>query len=224
MHQNSLTQRDSCSGYGVTKSFASAARARRSPRHRRWRQLLTSCDLDLDGLTRPLEAPGKRDFLICGPPRTGTALATAQLFQPPDVVTVMEPWDAMRIPAVELLRSELATISVLQRGRLDVQALRSGGEVAWVRDGEQANPVDYSDDTLVGVRFPAFRRYLDLLPNTRYIDCLRHAVDVISSFRRTGGRLAEGLEYDIAFHRAMNTELTEATDDPRSAGSSSSTG
>jgi hypothetical protein len=199
------------------ETLASAARVRLSPRHRRWRRLLASCDLDLDELPRPLEALNERDFFICGPPRTGTALVTAQLFQPPEVVTVMEPWDAMRKPAAELLcsiREELSRTGSLQRGRLDIQALRTRGNVAWVRDGEQANLVDYSKDTLVGVKFPAFWRYLDLLPDTRFVVCLRHPVHVISSFRRTGGRLAEGLEYDVAFHRAMNSELIEATENP----------
>jgi len=67
---------------------ARAAARRLSPRHRRWRRLLDSLTLDPDHLPRPVEAPGTRDFVICGCPRTGTALLTAMLFQPPRVVTV----------------------------------------------------------------------------------------------------------------------------------------
>jgi hypothetical protein len=194
---------------------ARAAAARVSPRHRRWRRLLDGLTLDPDALPRPVAAPGARDFVICGCPRTGTALLTALLFQPPHVVTVMEPWDGMRLPPAELfasLRAEVAT-GRLGRGRLDLAALERDGAVRWCRDGEVPHPVAAAPDHLLGVKWPAFWRYLDLLPDTRFLVCLRDPVAVVRSFARVGGRLGEGLEYDTPFNRAMNDALTAATGD-----------
>ncbi|MEZ4617184.1 MAG: hypothetical protein R2867_16975 [Caldilineaceae bacterium] len=37
------------------------------------------------------------------------------------------------------------------------------------------------------------------------------SIEVINSFKQVGGRLAQGLEYDIRFNRRMNKELTAAT-------------
>jgi hypothetical protein len=189
--------------------------ARISPRHRRWRRLLSSLTLDPDRLPRPVPPPDRADFVICGSPRTGTALATAVLYQPPSVVTVMEPWDGMRLPPDELfasLRAEIAGGS-LQRGRLDVAALEARGEVGWCRDGEITSPVPTSPGFRLGVKWPAFWRYLDLLPETQFVVCLRHPVETISSYKRQGGRLGEGLDYDVEFNREMNRELTAATAD-----------
>jgi hypothetical protein len=189
---------------------------RLSPRHRRWRRLLAGLALDPDRLARPVPAPDPRGFIICGCPRTGTALLTAMLFQPPAVVTVMEPWDGMRLPPAELfasLRAEVAT-GRLRRGRLDLDALDREGAVRWCRDGELPRPVAAEPDHLLGVKWPAFWRYLDLLPDTRFIVCLRHPLPVVESFARQGGRLAEGLDYDVPFNRAMNDELLAATADP----------
>lgn len=196
---------------------AVAGLARRlSPRHRRWRRLLDSCTLDPDALPRPLAPPGPRDVMICGHSRSGTALVTAALWQPPKVVTVMEPWDAFRLAPAELFdsfRSELATTGVLSRGRLDIDALERQRAVRWQRDGERSFPVSFDDETILAIKMPAFWRYLDLLPETRFIVCLRDPLEVISSYGRVGGRLAEGLDYDIAFNRAMNDTLLGSTDD-----------
>jgi hypothetical protein len=195
---------------------ARAAAKRLSPRHRRWRRLLDSLTLDPDRLPRPLAAPGTRDFVICGCPRTGTALLTAMLFQPPRVVTVMEPWDGMRLPPAELfasLRAETAT-GRLQRGRLDLSALEHDGTVRWCRDGEISHRVETGPDHLLGVKWPAFWRYLDLLPTTRFLVCLRDPTATIQSFAREGGRLAQGLDYDTPFNRAMNEALIAATPMP----------
>lgn len=195
---------------------ARSAVATVSPAHRRWRRLLASLTLDPDRIHQPLEQPSAADFLICGVPRSGTALLTAMLFQPPTVVTVMEPWDALRLPPAELfrsLRSELAT-GMLHRGRLDIGALLSRGEVAWCRDGERPHPVETGPDTLVGVKFPAFWRYLELLPGTKFLVCLRDPAEVVRSFDQTGGRLGMGLDYDVPFNARMNSELLAATDDP----------
>lgn len=188
---------------------------RLSPRYRRWRRLLDSLTLDPDRLPHPLPAPGARDFIICGCPRSGTALLTAALFQPPDVVTVMEPWDGMRLPPAELfasLRSEIAT-GRLGRGRLDLPALEREGAVRWCRDGEIPQPVEARADHLLGVKWPAFWRYLDLLPDTRFVVCVRHPAAVVASFAHTGGRLGGGLDYDTPFNHVMNDALRAATAD-----------
>jgi hypothetical protein len=188
---------------------------RLSPRHRRWRRLLDGLALDPDRLPRPVAPPGPRDFIICGCPRTGTALLTAMLFQPPAAVTVMEPWDGMRLAPAELfasLRREIAH-GVLHRGRLDVAALERDGAVRWCRDGERPHAVAAAPDHLLGVKWPAFWRYLELLPSTRFLVCLRHPAAVVDSFAHTGGRLGEGLDYDTAFNRVMNDALEAATAD-----------
>jgi hypothetical protein len=189
-----------------------------SPRHRKWRRLLDSLSLDPDGLGRPLTEPTARDFIICGAPRSGTSLLAAVLHQPPQVITVMEPWDGMRLAPADLfasVREEIAQTGWLRRGRLDVGALRSKGEVRWGRDGEFPHAVATSQDPLLGIKWPAFYRYLALLPETKFLICLRHPVEVINSYSKQGGRLRYGLEYDIAFNRKMNTYIRAATgEDP----------
>jgi hypothetical protein len=176
---------------------------------------LGSLTLDPDRLQHPLREPGPRDFIICGAPRTGTSLLTAILFQPPEIVTVMEPWDGMRLAPDDLfgsIRDELARTGRLERGRLDVGALSSEGEVRWGRDGELPHRVVTAHDYLLGIKWPAFHRYLDLLRQTKFLVCLRHPVEVVNSYTKQGGRLHQGLEYDIAFNRKMNAHLREATD------------
>lgn len=189
-----------------------------SPRHRAWRRLLSGLTLDPDALPDPLPGPGPHDFLMCGSPRSGTALLVAMLYRPPQVVTVMEPWDALRMPPHDLfasLRGEIVHTGRLTRGRLDVAALQENGVVTWCRDGERPHAVaTEGDDFLLGVKFPAFWRYLDRLPDTRFLVCLRDPVEVVASYENTGGRLAEGLDYAVPFNRAMNELLTAATDDP----------
>ena len=194
------------------------AAAAASPSYRRWRGLLRSLQFDPDSYPGPWREPGPRDFIICGVPRSGTALLTAALFQPPQIVTVMEPWDAFRMPPADLfesLRVEINTTKVLSRGRLDIARLVEHGLVRWCRDGERPYPVDVDADHVLGVKFPAFWRYLDRLPNTKFLVCLRHPKDVVRSFRKTGGALGSGLDYDIPFNRRMNTELRAATADSR---------
>ena len=188
-----------------------------SPRSRRWRRFLRSLPLDPDRLSRPLASPGRRDFIICGPSRSGTTLLCAALFQPPAAVTVMEPWDGMRMPPAELfasLRREIASTGRLARGRLDVPALRRDGAARRLPEGRASVAIRVGEDYLLGVKWPAYWRFLDLLPDTKFLVCIRHPFQVVASFKRSGGRLAEGLDYDTRFNRAMNGWLLSATRDP----------
>jgi hypothetical protein len=185
------------------------------PRRRRWERLLRSLDLDPARLPRTVEQPTVRDFVICGLPRSGTSLLAAALYQPPASVVVMEPWDALRMPPAELFRSlrdEIET-GTLRRGRLDVETLRRAGEVRWGRDGDFPHAVEVDEDYVLGVKFPVLWRYLDLLPSTKFLVCLRHPAEVVQSFASSGGRLAEGLDYEVTFNREMNDELRGATED-----------
>jgi hypothetical protein len=128
----------------------------------------------------------------------------------------MEPWDGFRLPPADLfasLREEIKQTGGMARGRLDGDALAAEGAVRWGRDGEFPHKVDVDPGYLLGVKWPAFWRYLPLLPDTKFLVCVRDPVEVITSFKRTGGRLASGLEYDVLFHRAMNAELERATGD-----------
>ena len=187
-----------------------------SPRARRWRRFLRDLPLDPDLLPRSVEQPGPRDFIICGSARTGTSLLSAALFAPPHVVTVMEPWDGMRMPPAELfasIRREIQDTGRLTRGRLDLTALSEDGAVRWTQDGGSERALEISDDYLLGVKWPVFWRYLELLPHTKFLACLRHPIDVINSYAHAGGRVAQGLHYDTAFNRAMNRSLLDATDD-----------
>ena len=184
------------------------------PRHRRWQRLLGSLTIE-PGVTPPrVEDLGARDFMICGSSRSGTSLMCAALYQPPTCMTVMEPWDAMRLPPTELFRSIRDEIAggVIRRGRLDVDAL-ARGSVSWGRDGGFPHPVEARIDHLLGIKLPAFWRYLEYLPDTKFLVCVRHPFDVIKSFEMSGGRLSQGLDYDVAFNRSMNEELRTATDD-----------
>lgn len=188
-----------------------------SPARRRWIRFLHNLPLEPERLESPLAPPGPDDFIICGSPRSGTTLATAALFQPPSVVTVMEPWNGMRLPPKSLftmLRQELDSTGMLQQGRLDVDALMQEGVTRWCLDGDSQLPVPTEPAYLLGVKWPAYWRYLSLLPETKFIVCLRHPFETIASYKKAGGRLGEGLEYDTAFNRAQNEALTDATSDP----------
>lgn len=188
-----------------------------SPGRRRWIRFLHGLPLDPDKLAGPLAAPSANDFIICGSPRTGTTLLCAALFQPPSsVVTVMEPWDGMRFPPADLfasLRAEIDTTGFLRRGRLDVAALLREGAARWCRDGEVKTLIDAQRGYSLGVKWPAYWRYLDVLPDTKFIVCLRDPLEVIASYKKTGGRVGIGLEYDTAFNRTLNDAL-RATRDP----------
>lgn len=177
-----------------------------------WDATLT---LDLDALPDPLPAPGPRDVLVCGASRSGTTLLSAMLFQPPASVCVMEPWDALRLAPAELFASLRAEVreGALRRGHLNVPALRARGEVATCTQHEVHVPVACDADHLLAVKCPVLWRYLDRLPATRFLVCVRDPREVIASFVRSPGRLAEGLDYDVPFNREMNRRLRDATGD-----------
>jgi hypothetical protein len=190
---------------------------RLSPRRRRWERFLHELPLDPSELNSPLEQPGPDDFIICGCPRSGTTLLAAILFQPPRVVTCMEPWDGMRFPPAELfasLRDEVETTGKLSRGRLNLNELRRSGQVKWSPEGKADTEVSVEAPWLLGVKWPGYWRYLGCLPGTRFIVCLRDPSEVIASFKAAGGRLGQGLEYDTRFNRELNGELLEMTGDP----------
>jgi hypothetical protein len=187
-----------------------------SPRSRQWREFLRSLPLDPDRLPRPLEPLSDEDFIICGAPRTGTTLLSAALMQPPKIVTVMEPWDGMRVEPARLfamLRSSIVGSGALSAGKLDLAALHDRGEVAWGREGSARYAIEVGDDFLLGVKWPAFWRYLPLLPDTKFLVTLRHPYEVVQSFRRQGGRLRLGLQYDTVFNQRMNEHLEAAEKD-----------
>lgn len=199
------------------KALLRAALAPFSPRHRRWRRLLGSLTLDPDELSLPLAAPPTGDFIVCGAPRTGTTLLAATLFQPPGVVTAMEPWDGLRLPPAELfaaIRREIERTGRLTGSKLDVPALLADGRVEWAAAERRRVAIEGGRGFRLGVKWPAFWRYLPLLPTTRFLVCLRDPGEVVASFRRIGGRLEQGLEYDVAFNRRMNRTLERATRDP----------
>jgi hypothetical protein len=184
-----------------------------SPASRQWRQFLHSLPIDPDALPQPIMEPGERDFIVCGAPRTGTSLLAAMLVQPPRVYTVMDAWDGMRLPPAELFSSLRSRIreGKLAAGKLDIEGLMASGEVRWSREGYSTVRLGVSDTLRLGVKWPIFWRYLPYLPNTRFIVTLRDPYSVIASFRRHGGRLRMGLDYDTAFNRQMNGRLQSAT-------------
>lgn len=190
--------------------------ARLSPGRRRWDRFLRELPLDPDALDSPLQEPGRNDFIICGCPRSGTTLLAAVLFQPPRVVTCMEPWDGMRLPPAQLfasIRDEVETTGRLKRGRLDLHELRRSGRVRWCPEGEVETEVSVEAPWLLGVKWPGYWRYLGCLPGTRFIVCLRDPYETIASFKAAGGRVSQGLQYDTRFNRELNRELLEMTRD-----------
>lgn len=187
-----------------------------NPRRRRWQRLRDGLMLDPAALPPSPREPGERDFIICGHSRSGTTLLAAALHQPPNCITVVEPWDGMRMLPAELcasLRREALT-GMMARGRLDVRALQRSGEVRWTRDGEHPYRVELGPDSMIGVKWPVYWQYLSSLRRTKFVVCVRDPVEIIASFEQTGGRLADGLDYDIRFNHRMNEYLLAATDDP----------
>lgn len=92
-------------------------------------------------------------------------------------------------------------------------ALRDRGAVVTCTRREARVPVACDDDHVLAVKCPVLWRYLDRLPATRFIVCLRDPREVLASCVRSPGRLAEGLDYDVPFNRAMNGHLLAATGD-----------
>lgn len=183
------------------------------PARLRFKRLLSTLNLDPGGLGARVEPPGSRDFIICGCPRTGTSLLAAVLHQPPHVITVTEPWDGLRLPPADLflsLRAELQARRRLSRGTLDVVELVRTGSVKRTREELVDAPVDIVGDWQLGVKWPCFYRYLELLRDTRFLVCLRDPFEVIRSFERSGGSLYDGLDYSVPFNASMNASLRGA--------------
>jgi hypothetical protein len=172
--------------------------------------------LDPDTLPQPLAPISDRDFLIAGCPRTGSSLVTAALHQPPNVVTVVEPWDGMRLPPADLFRSfrdEIDRDGAITRGTMDFTSLLNEGKVVRVPEGTARTNVSVSERYQLGIKWPAFYRYLPMLPTARFVVCLRHPFEVIGSFKTQGGSLHEGLDYPTAFNRRVNHALRDRTGD-----------
>lgn len=202
----------------ATTLFERADGARRLARQRlatkRRRRFLSQFRLDPDSLPRPLSSPGDNDFVICGCPRSGTTLLCAALFQPPAVITVSEPWEGMNVPPHALfarIRNELDTGGRLQQGRLDLRALLEEAEVRWCQESKTGRPVELSGEYLLGVKWPAFWRYLELLPNTKFLVCVRDPIAVVNSFKNGSTRLSVGLDREVAFNARMNQDLRSET-------------
>jgi len=183
---------------------------------RRRSRFLDQFRLDPDTLPRPLTPPGEGDFIICGCPRTGTTLLCAALFQPPAVITVSEPWEGMNLPPDALfahIRAEIGAAGRLQQGRLDLKTLVETGKVRWCEEGKTARPVELIEDYLLGVKWPAFWRYVELLPQTKFLLCVRDPFEVVNSFKNASGRLSKGLDHEIPFNARMNQDLRSRTAD-----------
>lgn len=186
----------------------------------RWTLFDRSLSLDPAKLPRPVAAPGPRDFVICGAPRTGTTLLCGLLYQEPKVVTVMQPWDGLRKPIDRLfaeLRKEIAS-GRLSSGRLDLAALRETGALVPLSTATKSFPVTVDDDYLLGVKWPVFQRYVELLPETKFLVCARHPAAVVASYTRGAAnpglrRFAKGYPNPNRFNREMVRRLRKATDD-----------
>jgi hypothetical protein len=198
------------------RRVAQAVAARVSPRHRRWRKFLDGFSLVPHQLEEPVPEPGPRDFIICGSPRSGTTMLSAALFQPPMIITYNEPWDGMRLAPkalFELFRREIDAGRV-SKGRLDIPRLLEKGEVRWTLDGEIPVGVSVQPDYLVGVKWPAFWQYLPLLHETRFLVTVRDPFETISSYKKKGGALLDGLDYPVAFNRRINDTIKAKASDP----------
>ena len=152
---------------------------------------------------------------MCGIPRSGTSLLAAALYQPPRVVTVMEPWDGLRLAPAPLFASireeirsgSLGAVASTSRGSLPKAPSRG------VATASSHTRCSVDDDYLLGIKWPAFWRYLDLMPATKFLVCVRNPASVIRSFKQQPGSLRGGFEYDVSFNRTMNRRLALATDD-----------
>lgn len=180
---------------------------------------MRSCTLTPDAAAGALST---RSLIICGCPRSGTALMTAALFQPPSIATVMEPWDGLRLAPLQLfgeIRQELAG-GELRRGRLRIDRLLDNGEVLWQRDGENSYDVHVDDGAVVGIKWPTYWQLLGRVTGAKFVVCVRDPAEVVRSFEQQGGRLSQGLEYDVAFNSDLNRALLEQhhTDEARRLG------
>jgi hypothetical protein len=143
-------------------------------------------------------------------------MLSAALFQPPKIITYNEPWEGMRLapkPLFEFFRREIEAGTVAS-GRLDIPRLMEHGDVHWTLDGEIPFPVSVDEDYLVGVKWPTFWQYLPLLHDTKFLVTVRHPFETISSYKKKGGAVLDGLDYPVAFNRELNETLSAMTSDP----------
>lgn len=140
----------------------------------------------------------------------------AQLHQPPEIITVNEPWDAMRLAPDRLfasLRKEISSTGTLGRGTLDIPLLISQGRIRRIPEDHRPDAVSMQDATFLGVKWPGYFRLIPLLPETKFLVCVRDPLEVIASFKAIGGSVGRGLDYDTRWNRQMNTTLRRATRD-----------
>ncbi len=182
---------------------------RKGVEEREQRELANS-SLELHAARAQLGAAGasQQNVILCGCPRSGTSLLAAALFQPPEMVTVMEPWIGLRETPLALfasLRKELES-GRLPSTRLDLRALSARGHVAW-NEGDQAHRVDSGPRSLLGVKWPCYWQLLGASTAWKFIVCVRDPAAVVSSMGRQKGRLRLGLDYDVPFNRGLNQRL-----------------
>jgi hypothetical protein len=160
--------------------------------------------------TRQERAIGNRDVIICGSPRSGTTLLAAQLFQPPSVVSLMEPWDGLRMAPADLFDAIRANLrnGKVPGGRLDLDALRTDRAVEWTEE-HTAQVGWVADDVVLAVKWPAWWQYLDRLPSGRFLVTVRHPYEVLDSYERTGGHLREGQDYPAALNEDVNRRVRQ---------------
>lgn len=162
------------------------------------------------------------DFVICGAPRTGTTFLCAALFQPPRVLTVMQPWNGLRVSPGDLfreLRDEIDRTKTVNVGRLDLERLATRREISVVAEGSRAFPVETRERYLLGVKWPVFYRYLQHLPDVKFLVCVRDPVDTIRSYELSTANpglraLAQGYGNRNGLNAEMNRHLKRVTDDP----------
>lgn len=172
------------------------------------------CSLQLEDARASLASmdggdEANRCVVLCGCPRSGTSLLSASLFQAPRMVTVMEPWEGLRLPPSDLFawfRAE-ALRGRVPRTRLDMGALQGSGRVAWNQRPEDF-PVQGADrSTLYGVKWPCFWQLLGASAHVKFLVCVRDPASVVASMGRQSGRLPLGLDYDVPFNRELNARL-----------------
>lgn len=181
---------------------------------------LERCSLELQTARDSLaletsQGPAGRNAILCGCPRSGTSLLAAALFQPPRMVTVMEPWEGLREPPSDVFRwlREEVRDGRLPNTRLDLDALESEGRVAWTRAPRSRRGVSADSQAIHAVKWPCFWQLLGASTTVKFLVCVRDPAAVVSSMGCETGRLRLGVDYDVPFNRELNQRLLLAHDD-----------